>query len=1339
MFERISTKLPYFARDLALFHARTKGQPDIARNSSLADALACMFECIIQFCKEACHIFTKDKMSKFGRGFVLSAFWKPFDEKFFDVISHLEHCTEIYQLELSLADREELMGHYKLFDDFVSEVKRGNEYRQGQGRHEEVRRLREQVRCIRAWINAPSYMTTFEQNLASNASGKGSWFLENDQYKSWRQSWIEIDNNSGKASSRPPSIPGILCVHGSPGYGKTVLSTIAIQDLTSEESKPPELPSRNLAFFHFTKLNESFKQPFQAMRAVLSQLIHKNLDESRLVDAASILMDVTGSGQKTASNLEVASLLKLFFDWHPSTALVFDGVDECSDPDMFFDQLHRLCSLSRCKILLFSRPNLVLPIECQYLNLQHGANHHDIRSFVRPRMEALVSSGRLPSLNVDSATKKITDRSNSLFLWAKLMMDFLDCPALSQGERLNAITHLDMLEGLEPLFREILEMIKKKYKPQVNTAYMAFSWISVARRPLKLLELQAGLAIKLRRSTVPKSDYIPDFCRSIIRICGALVEVRNDSTVHFIHLSVRDFLTSSSPATPRHSNSVYIPLPAARIMMASLCLSYIIHNVPKRPLGGSSSAKVDLPTVESDLPFLRHAIDWPDHIAGVLQTTDSIPPSSSKSCLAFYHSIKSFLENKSAMAVWLESVWAFRTTPRICEASKWMQKYASTMNMAQITLVSEKLGSLAADFENLRREWNHVLSQCSGEIWGPSIHIFYESSLLVGTTEGGLVVAGCGASGGHRDQNIYYPDIQEKQLLTQISEDGTSIISVSLIPGQKYLEHKEAFLNRHAYDYGYLKNGCKCDGRLCLLDTCNIPANPQHDLYLSPAHLRNKAKMADSRCLSICSGWQAHIQCRPTVPSSSEPHHCRDMLICLPPEQIFHMLMMTFYIAHIGKERYIIPVAVSQDLHIVGLLHCVIKLTPNSYTLNYIHPSHIINANRFFLEGPLSTIGSEEAWEGIYLSQDVIASVIKFKTSQTLGFPRPSKTDPDSELWMRMAFSRDGKYLAIIRPRLSFHSYTYLMFAGEGHGSASYHSSCSITIFENLNTSTNKSDQPHYAEISHLNAIKTDVIGGVNKILAFHPSEPCLAIANQYHVLLWRFNHPASEPRCIFNGEMNEMAFSTDGSVLSGKRKCQHEDTGLTTNVPIFFKIDFELWQKEVVTSQLSCNAQGDVPPTSETNSGYKDRSISKSSVYGDHRPMELERNNESLSSQEPDDSETLDKLAPYIHSSNALHAEPSFADDSNILGQHSQLILPWENSVLDISKRETQPFLVTEDKQNGMVLMETMLSDGTVKAADLLRIPKSVIEEKSHATIVNTSKESPSIKIVLNKDVESM
>lgn len=217
------------------------------------------------------------------------------------------------------------------------------------------------------------------------------------------------------------------------------------------------------------------------------------------------------------------------------------------------------------------------------------------------------------------------------------------------------------------------------------------------------------------------------------------------------------------------------------------------------------------------------------------------------------------------------------------------------------------------------------------------------------------------------------------------------------------------------------------------------------------------------------------------------------------------------------------------------------------------------------------------------------------------------------------------------------------------------------------------------------------------------------------------------------------MAFSTDGSVLSGKRKCQHEDTGLTTNVPIFFKIDFELWQKEVATSQLSCNAQGDVPPTSETNSGYKDRSISKSSVYGDHRPMELERNNESLSSQEPDDSETLDKLAPYIHSSNALHAEPSFADDSNILGQHSQLILPWENSVLDISKRETQPFLVTEDKQNGMVLMETVLSDGTVKAADLLRIPKSVIEEKSHATIVNTSKESPSIKIVLNKDVESM
>ncbi|KAI0896147.1 hypothetical protein F4806DRAFT_52648 [Annulohypoxylon nitens] len=174
MFECISSKLPYFARDLHIFNERKKRQPNIERHSNIVHPLACMFECIIQFCKEACHVFAKKRMVVFGRGPTIELLWKPFDAKFSDVISRLERYTELYQLELSLAHREELMGHYEAFDKFLLEVKRNEECRQSQHREEEIRLLREKNRCIGTWINAPDYMATFEQKRVLDVSGKRS-------------------------------------------------------------------------------------------------------------------------------------------------------------------------------------------------------------------------------------------------------------------------------------------------------------------------------------------------------------------------------------------------------------------------------------------------------------------------------------------------------------------------------------------------------------------------------------------------------------------------------------------------------------------------------------------------------------------------------------------------------------------------------------------------------------------------------------------------------------------------------------------------------------------------------------------------------------------------------------------------------------------------------------------------------------------------------------------------------------------------------------------------------------------------------------------------------------
>ncbi|KAI2465209.1 hypothetical protein F4781DRAFT_38570 [Annulohypoxylon bovei var. microspora] len=680
MFERISMKLPHFGRHLLLFNRRKNLRPDIERHSDLVHTLACMFKDIIQFCQEACRIFSpKERGVRYKLNVIKDLFWKPFDARFSDLLSRLDQYQEMYEPELNLADREELMGHYEFFDKYLDEYKQDRECREGQSRREETLLLRQQIHSIKEWINAPDYMATFERERITNSSDAGSWLLEDNRYRSWRQSWIGVDSIAGEASPAHEFASRILYIYGSPGYGKTVLSTKVIEDLALEERTSGDVPPRTLAFFHFDKMNYLYKDPSQAMRAVLNQLIHKNRNDRELIDAATILMDVEGSGQVIASESEVASLLKLFFERYPTTALVFDGVDECSDPKTFLSKFYAICSSSQCKLILFSRPDLTIPSvlqhECQQIHLHHGANFYEIGKFVQSRMQELVTCGLLPTLDTDSAVNQITIRSNSLFLWAKLMMDFLNCPALSPGERLDAISHLNLLEGLEQLYTEILKMIRTKFRQEISTAYKAFSWIIVAHRPLKLLELQAGLAVQIGKRSSPGFDFISNFRQSIIRICGALIEIHEDSTVHFIHLSVQEFLTNTGPSSTIQGNpsSPHVPLIGTHIKMASLCLSYIIHDVPGEPLSGSRIVKAHLPSVEARLPFLRYAIDWPTHVIGALETKNQFPAQSSESSRAFYDTIKTFLDTKSAIAVWLESIWAFDASPRIREASGYLE------------------------------------------------------------------------------------------------------------------------------------------------------------------------------------------------------------------------------------------------------------------------------------------------------------------------------------------------------------------------------------------------------------------------------------------------------------------------------------------------------------------------------------------------------------------------------------------------------------------------------------------------------------------------------------------
>jgi hypothetical protein len=316
---------------------------------------------------------------------------------------------------------------------------------------------------------------------------------------------------------------------GAPGYGKTVLSTKVIEYLQSRKKPNAQsgLVDPVITFFHFDKLAVENNEPHSALRGLLAQILHQLGDDSDLLDAASLLIQEAGSGQRFASEADIESMLSFALSRVENCIIVVDGVDECLNPNLFLRKLYTISRHAACKVLLFSRPDLIIPKPYKgssHIRLNRTANLEDIRLFVQPRIDEMEDSGLIPSgLTARSLVDTIVLRSNSLFLWAKLMVAYLESPALTQRARYDAVNNMVSLEGLNAIYSKIVETIEGRMHVEREFVFKMFQWLVVATRPFHISELQAASAIRLNERTCPDLDYVKIFDTALVQLCGALV------------------------------------------------------------------------------------------------------------------------------------------------------------------------------------------------------------------------------------------------------------------------------------------------------------------------------------------------------------------------------------------------------------------------------------------------------------------------------------------------------------------------------------------------------------------------------------------------------------------------------------------------------------------------------------------------------------------------------------------------------------------------------------------------------------------------------------------------
>ncbi|KAI4216632.1 MAG: hypothetical protein LQ351_001121 [Letrouitia transgressa] len=289
----------------------------------------------------------------------------------------------------------------------------------------------------------------------------------------------------------------LLYIHGIPGAGKTVLSSIIIERLLEERHEP--------VLYFYCKYNQPRKNRFND---VLSSLVAQLVQHDNAL--ANCLYDKCSSKDQLGVLGALETLAETAFECQDGCYVVVDGLDECQSKEA-----ERIISwlISRNKAtqpldsspvrLLFvgQRTDVVLRMLAPAVPISLDGPEHqaDIQEYVQVAAGKVKDEFGINPYVEAQIVARVTAAATSMFLFAKLVMENL----------LNQVTQKDVIQELEPsvfpvdlqgAYRRVCETVFQE-GPQKKAVIKIIGSIICATRELTWREVQAIFYIDPQRST----------------------------------------------------------------------------------------------------------------------------------------------------------------------------------------------------------------------------------------------------------------------------------------------------------------------------------------------------------------------------------------------------------------------------------------------------------------------------------------------------------------------------------------------------------------------------------------------------------------------------------------------------------------------------------------------------------------------------------------------------------------------------------------------------------------------------------------------------------------------
>ncbi|KAI0973656.1 ankyrin repeat-containing domain protein [Xylaria arbuscula] len=402
--------------------------------------------------------------------------------------------------------------------------------------------------AILDWITPTDYTTRQSEYINRRQIGTGQWLLDSAEFKAWSQN-----------ANRTLFCPGI------PGAGKTILTSIVVDELNSQFADNPDV---GLAYLYCNFRRSDELMPKDLLANLLKQLVQQR--RSFPVSIISFYNQYEKKRKRPPLN-EISRTLRSVAAMFSQVFIVVDALDECPaySSSTFLSEISVL--QATCTTNIFATSRFIPHIMQRF---KHGtsfeirATKEDIYTYIDDHMLYLPSFvKRSPELQ-EEIKIEIFNVVDGMFLLAQLHLDSLIGKRSLKAVR-TALKELPSgSNAIDQAYMNAMNRIESQVPDEVDLAKQVLSWIVCAKRPLTTLELQHALAVEVGKPTIDPDNF-PEV-EDMISACAGLVTVDEESNViRLVHHTTQEYFEQTEKQW----------FPNAEAYIATICITYLSFDI----------------------------------------------------------------------------------------------------------------------------------------------------------------------------------------------------------------------------------------------------------------------------------------------------------------------------------------------------------------------------------------------------------------------------------------------------------------------------------------------------------------------------------------------------------------------------------------------------------------------------------------------------------------------------------------------------------------------------------------------------------------------------------------